>query len=74
MTTESLTGYERRLCYWTPEEWKGPLSEVIDTAAAVTLGVRDELKIEPTAELIAALTRLVLERHDWAAMKGPRSG
>jgi hypothetical protein len=47
-----------------PAEWKGPLVDVVDTAAMVRLGIEHSIKIRPTSELIAALTRLAVERHN----------
>jgi hypothetical protein len=53
--------FDRRIDL-TPEPWKGALVDVIDTADAVALGIRESLKMEPTPELLVGLTRLVLER------------
>ena len=46
----------------TPEEWRGPLADVVDTADAVRLALKD-WEIDDSA-LLLGLTRLVLERHD----------
>ncbi len=45
-----------------PWQWKGPLADVIDTAAMVRLGIEHSIEVSPTPDLIAALTQLVLER------------
>lgn len=43
-------------------EWVGPLADVLDTAYAITCWAEDR-DIQLTTDL-AALTRLVIERHD----------
>lgn len=63
-----------------PWQWKGPLVDVIDTAAMVRLGIEHSIEVSPTPDLIAALTRLVVERcnsqsnhHDPCQIKALRS-
>ena len=46
----------------TPHEWRGPLTEVVDTADAIRLALRD-WEIE-SPELLLGLTKLALERYD----------
>ena len=59
--TDFTTRFDRRI--WnTPHEWRGPLTEVIDTADAVRLALKDWEMDDPA--LILGLTRLVLDRHD----------
>jgi hypothetical protein len=46
----------------TPDQWRGPLTEVIDTADAVRLAMEDWGIESP--ELLLGLTQLVLHRFD----------
>ena len=46
----------------TPSDWRGPLTEVVDTADAIRLALHDWDINSP--ELILGLTKLVLDRHD----------
>ena len=59
--TDFTTRFDRRIDN-TPYEWRGPLADVIDTADAVRLALKD-WEIDDSA-LLLGLTRLVLERHD----------
>ena len=45
-----------------PPEWRGPLTEVIDTAGAIRRAL-DDFDID-SPELLLGLTKLVLERQD----------
>lgn len=45
-----------------PSEWRGPLVDVIDTAAAVRLALQDWDR-EGDSQLLLGLTQLVLEQH-----------
>lgn len=53
--------FDRRIDQ-TPHEWRGPLVEVIDTADAIRLALKD-WNIE-SPELLLGLTALALERYD----------
>lgn len=61
---DTTTAFDRRLDN-TPDEWKGPLVDVIDTIESVKMGL-NSLGIHDSRLLIEA-TRLVLECHDRAA-------
>ena len=65
---EWTSHFERRMDH-TPEEWRGPLADVVDTADAVRLALKD-WEIDDSA-LLLGLTRLVLERHDKQADAQP---
>ena len=58
--------FDKRINH-TPIEWRGPLVEVIDTADAVRLAMKDWEIDSP--ELLLGLTQLVLNRFD--AVKDP---
>jgi hypothetical protein len=47
----------------TPDEWKGPLVDVVDTAEAVILAA-ERWNVPIDSSLIVGLTRLVIEQHD----------
>jgi hypothetical protein len=57
------------------DDWKKPLIEVIDTASAIQAGIQSELGVENPAkdcpDLLLALTKMAIERHD---SKGSSSG
>lgn len=55
------SAFDRRINN-TPSEWSGPLTEVVDTADAIRLALKDWGIDSP--ELILGLTKLVLDRHD----------
>ena len=59
--TDFTSQFDRRMDH-TPEEWRGPLADVVDTADAVRLALKDWEINDPA--LLLGLTRLVLERHD----------
>lgn len=61
--TNFLTPFDRRIDV-TPDEWKGPLTEVMDTFDSVSLYFSDDNKEKWTPQLGLELTKLVLERHD----------
>ena len=61
----TTTAFEQRLDNM-PDEWRGPLVDVIDTIESLKMGL-DSLGIDDNWLLIEA-TRLVLERHDKAAL------
>ena len=60
---DCTTPFDHALAF-VPWQWKGPLVDVIDTAAMVRLGIEHSIKVNPTPELVAALTRLVVERRN----------
>jgi len=55
------SAFDRRIDN-TPHEWRAPLTEVVDTADAVRLALKDWEIDSP--ELILGLTKLVLDRCD----------
>lgn len=55
------TPFDHRLSC-VPNEWRGPLVEVIDTFETVQIGLKDIGIDDPF--LLAEAVRLVLERHD----------
>tara|TARA_R100001460_G_scaffold77321_1_gene118281 strand:- start:289 stop:528 length:240 start_codon:yes stop_codon:yes gene_type:complete len=61
--TNFLTAFDRRIDV-TPDEWKVPLTEVMDTFDSVSLYFSDDNKEKWTPQLGLELTKLVLERHD----------
>ena len=62
--TDFTTRFDRRVDI-APREWKGPLTEVMDTFDSVSLFFCDEDKDKWfTPQLALELTKLVLERHD----------
>ena len=48
----------------TPDEWRQPLVDVVDTADAIRLALQDWEIDSP--ELLVGLTKLALERYDAA--------
>jgi hypothetical protein len=60
-----LTPFDLRIAN-SPYEWRGPLTEVIDTADAVRLAMEDWGIESP--ELLLGLTQLVLQRFDAAQL------
>ncbi len=46
----------------TPANWRGPLTEVVDTADAIRLALKDWDINSP--ELLLGLTKLALDRYD----------
>ena len=61
--TDFLTPFDRRIDV-TPDERKGPLTQVMDTFDSVCLYFSDDNKEKWTPQLNLELTKLVLERHD----------
>ena len=62
--TDFRTAFDWRVEH-APSEWKGPLTEVMDTFDSVSLFFSDEDKEKWfTPQLALELTKLVLERHD----------
>lgn len=66
--SNGLTAFDRRLEH-VPASWRDALVDVIDTAEAVVLGLRqDSFGVQQPAtecpQLVADLTRLVCERRD----------
>tara|TARA_R100000988_G_scaffold97971_1_gene65744 strand:+ start:117 stop:356 length:240 start_codon:yes stop_codon:yes gene_type:complete len=61
--TNFLTAFDRRIDV-TPDEWKGPLTQVMDTFDSVCLYFSDKSKEKWTPQLGLELTKLILERHD----------
>jgi len=55
------SAFDRRIDN-TPDDWRGPLTEVVDTADAIRLALRDWEVDSP--ELLLGLTKLALERYD----------
>lgn len=64
---DQLTDFNLRILN-TPEEWKQPLIDIIDTMSAISVGIRSEPGIiNPALEcpdLLLGLTKMVIERHD----------
>lgn len=64
---DQLTDFNLRILN-VPEEWKQPLVETIDTMSAISVGIKSELNVNNPAidcpELLLALTKIALERHD----------
>lgn len=56
------TRFDRRLDL-VPHEWRAPLVDVLDTAETVRLKLQ-EWNLQDNAELLVALTGLVLARRD----------
>jgi hypothetical protein len=58
-----LAAYNRSLAAipWTEGNWKQAHANVLDTASTLLSGIRAELGIEPDADLLIGLTRLVIE-------------
>lgn len=68
---DTTTDFDKRLPH-VPSQWRNALVEVIDTAEAICLGLRqpDFGVANPATEcpqLVAELTRLACERYDAAA-------
>ena len=55
------SAFDRRIDN-TPSHWRGPLTEVVDTADAIRLALQDWDINSP--ELILGLTKLALDRYD----------
>ena len=59
-----MTRFQSRLNH-TPEHWKTPLIDVIDTAETVCLVLQDwDIDPADAHDLIVGLTQLVLEREE----------
>ena len=55
------SAFDRRIDN-TPADWRGPLTEVVDTADAIRLALKDWDINDPA--LLLGLTKLALERYD----------
>jgi hypothetical protein len=62
------SAFDRRIDN-TPLEWRAPLTEVVDTADAIRLALRDWEIDSP--ELLFGLTKLALERYDASKLNTP---
>jgi hypothetical protein len=63
---DSTTDFDRRLRI-IPEEWRGPLVDVIDTFENVQIGLKSIGIDDPF--LLTEAVRLVLDRHDKSTRK-----
>lgn len=59
--TVNGSAFDRRIDN-TPRDWRGPLVEVVDTADAIRIALKDWGIDDPA--LLLGLTRLALERYD----------
>lgn len=58
---DNTNDFDKKLEHLRHDEWRGPLVDVADTMEICLLWFRAQ-KIEPTADALVAMARLVIER------------